>query len=94
MSGVGRLCSPEMQSTTDIETAVHGFIARELLEDETDLESSTELVRTGIVDSINVLRLVDFLEEDYDVELEPTDIKEFTTISKIARIVAEKAGTA
>lgn len=78
-----------METDRNVETNVREFIRRELLQgqDSRPLTDTTHLVEGGIVDSINVLRMVDFLEERYDVLVEPTDIREFTTISNIARIV-------
>jgi acyl carrier protein len=83
-----------MQVNGKLEARVRDLIVREMLqgEDSGDLTPTTELVDTGIVDSINVLKLVDFVEETYAIELEPEDIRQFTTISNIVRVVESKAG--
>jgi len=81
-----------MESTEHLEGVVRSFIVNELLEgsENGELTHTTHLVKGGIVDSINVLRLVDFLEEEYDIEVEPTDIRQFITIENIARIVHQR----
>jgi acyl carrier protein len=83
-----------MQPNGSLEARVRDLIVREMLqgEESAELTSTTELVETGIVDSINVLKLVDFVEETYSIELEPEDIRQFTTISSIVRVVEGKAG--
>ncbi|MGQ0722513.1 MAG: acyl carrier protein [Candidatus Eiseniibacteriota bacterium] len=83
-----------MQLNGNLEARVRDLIVREMLqgEESADLTSTTELVETGIVDSINVLKLVDFVEETCSIELEPEDIRQFTTIAGIVRVVESKAG--
>jgi acyl carrier protein len=75
-----------------IETKVRSFITDELLDGKRPVEfgSDTELVETGIVDSVNVLNLVEFIEESYNIELEVADIQKFTTLGNIAGGIARK----
>ena len=83
-----------MSTNGQLETAVRTVIVNDILggKGAETLTNTTELVESGIVDSINVLKLVDFIEEQYDIELEPEDIGEFTTISKIVGVVEAKVG--
>jgi acyl carrier protein len=83
-----------MLETETLEARVRALIVAEMLQgdDSATLTSTTELVESGIVDSINVLKLVDFIEETYDLLLEPEDIRRFTTIAGIVRVVAAKNG--
>jgi acyl carrier protein len=81
--------------TTDlaaIEDSVRGYVTGELVKgkEAAELADDTDLVRTGLVDSINVLGLVSFVEEAYDIELEPGDVQRMRSISEIARVVAGK----
>ena len=77
-----------------LEAAVRALIVNEIMkgQDSGNLTNTTELVASGVVDSINVLKLVDFIEEEYEIELEPEDIGEFTTISKIVSVVEARVG--
>jgi acyl carrier protein len=81
-----------MQS--EIESTVRDFIIREFLpgEDPQALTRSTPLVTGGILDSIATLKLVSFLEEQFQVELAPheTDADHLDTISLIATLVESK----
>ncbi|MEW5985062.1 MAG: acyl carrier protein [Chloroflexota bacterium] len=78
--------------TQNIEANVTAYIREAFLygKGNGELTSMTELVETGIIDSINVLRLVEFLEEDYDVEIRLADVLQFTTIANISRIIETK----
>lgn len=38
------------------------------------LESNTSLISSGIIDSINTLKLVDFLETEFNIEFEASEI--------------------
>ena len=55
-----------------------------------DLTNQTHLVDTGVVDSINVLKIVEFIEDEFDVELEPTDIEKMISVVAIAEVIQEK----
>lgn len=81
-----------METNGKLESAVRELIVNDILQgrDSEELTAATELVETGIVDSINVLKLVDFVEEEYEIELEPEDIRRFTTISNIVSVVEAK----
>lgn len=61
-------------------------------EDPKLLTPSTELLRTGILDSLGTLELVAFLEERYDIELEAHDVdaSNLATLDDIARLVQWK----
>ena len=79
-----------MEATDDVEASVRMFILNKIIVREEapgELGDDTHLVDSGIVDSMNVLQLVDFAEEGYDIELEPEDIAEMISISNIARII-------
>jgi len=82
-----------MTAKGDIQSAVRDFILEEFLsgEEPAKLTNDYHLVDNGGLDSMNVLRLVDFLEEEYDIELEPTDIRQMTSVSNIVRVVESHA---
>lgn len=41
---------------------------------ETDLTSDTPLIETGIIDSMGVVELVEFLEDEFDIEVDDEEI--------------------
>lgn len=81
-------------TVTAIEGSVGVFVEETFLSngEVTDLEPSTDLVACGVLDSINVLQLVEFLEEGYDIMLEPEDLPRLTSVENIAVVVREKIG--
>ncbi len=55
-----------------IQSKVKSYILREFLpgEDPDELESDTPLISGGILDSISTVKLVAFLEEEFDVQFQ------------------------
>jgi acyl carrier protein len=85
-----------MQDQTTIEAKLKSYILEEFLqgEDPNELQPSTELMTTGILDSIGTLKLVTFLENEFGVQLEPheTDAEYLNTVGLIANLVVSKRG--
>lgn len=84
----------EDRADDDIRDAVRRFLSRELLtgEEAEELDDATPLVSGGIVDSISTLKLVSFLEERFDIELEAheVDAEHLDTLERIERLVESK----
>ena len=59
--------------------------------DRAGLTESTDLVELGILDSMNVLQLVDYIEEQFDIMLDPEDLFLLTTLDGIVAIIRDKA---
>jgi acyl carrier protein len=59
----------------DIKQAIKQFILQEFLpgEDPANLTDSVQLIRDGIIDSLNTLKLVAFLEQHFGIELQAHD---------------------
>jgi acyl carrier protein len=80
--------------TQDIKTTVKTFILNEYLpgEDPAALSDSTPLMTTGILDSIAVLKAVNFLENQFGITIEPHEavVENLNTLSDIARLVTAK----
>jgi acyl carrier protein len=78
----------------DIAQVVHHFILREFLpgEDPDELTRSTPLITGGILDSISTLKLVLFLEEKFDINIEAYEagVEHLDSIDQIAGLVALK----
>jgi acyl carrier protein len=82
----------------DIKTTVKTFILNEYLpgEDPMALTDTTPLMTTGILDSIAVLKVVTFLENQFGITIEPHEavVENLNTSSDIARLVISKASPA
>jgi len=78
----------------DIKSAVKKFILNEYLpgEDPAALTDTTPLVTTGILDSIAVLKVVSFLENQFDILIQPHEavVENLNTLSDIERFVGSK----
>lgn len=75
-------------------TKVKAFIMSEFLdgEDPDELTDDVELISTGILDSLATLKLVDFLEEEFNITVEPheADQENLNTLESMARLVHSK----
>ena len=78
----------------DIKAAVKTFILNEYLpgEDPAALTDTTALMTTGILDSIAILKVVTFLENQFGITIEPHEavVENLNTLSDIARLVISK----
>jgi acyl carrier protein len=78
----------------DIKTTIKTFILNEYLpgEDPVALTDTTPLMTTGILDSIAVLKVVTFLENQFDIVLQPHEavVENLNTLSDMARLVISK----
>lgn len=73
---------------------VRHFILENFLpgEDARNLTDDTELKESGILDSLSTLKLVAFLEERFQVELEASDLEasNLATVANIEQLVTSK----
>jgi acyl carrier protein len=79
------------------ETRILEFIRSELLLDDgvVNLSVDSQLLN-GIVDSLGLMQLVAFLEEEFQIEVDDSDINKeyFSTVADIGRLVGNKVGQA
>ena len=78
----------------DIKGTVKTFILIEYLpgEDPAALTDTTPLMTTGILDSIAVLKVVTFLENQFSIVIQPHEavVENLNTLSDIERFVVSK----
>jgi len=83
-----------MMDQETIKATVKNFILNEFLpgEDPAALTDTTALVTTGILDSIAVLKVVTFLENQFGITIEPHEavVENLNSLSDIARLVMSK----
>ena len=81
-----------MQPHGNVEASVKDFILSAFLQgnDGSELTDTTDLVAGGIVDSINVLRLVEFMEEEFNIMIEHGELKKLTSVANIAQVIRSK----
>lgn len=81
----------------DIIPTVKAYILDKFLpgEDPSLLTPSTELVRSGILDSLATLELVTFLEQQFGIELEAHELGgKLNTLAQIEELVSAKLARA
>ena len=78
-------------TTTD---TIRDYITGELLFglDDVELGDDDNLLLSGLLDSLGIMRLVAFLAEEFSTEIPPEDvtIEHFMTISHIARYLEDR----
>lgn len=77
----------------EIATRVRTFIKDEILHGEDGpVQTDTSPLLTGAVDSVGLLQLVAFLEEEFDVEIDDTEIvpENFSTVANIEKLVRRR----
>ena len=54
---------------------INSIIVEKLLKDDTIvIDDTTPLISSAIIDSISTLKLVDYLEKEFNVEFEPHEV--------------------
>lgn len=80
----------------DVSSRIRAFVEEEILVDGDVAVADDTLLLNGAMDSMGLMRLVAFLEEEFDVEIDDAEITEdnFRTVRDIARLVEESRGAA
>ena len=78
----------------EIKATVRQFILHNYLRgaQSQSLQDTTPLITTGIIDSIGVIDLLNFLESQFGIEFMPAEIDRYhlDTVEQIHRIIREK----
>jgi methoxymalonate biosynthesis acyl carrier protein len=81
-------------STSIIETMVNNYLTKEVVTnpDLLPLKNDTQLIRSGILDSLSLLKLVFFLEQQFQITVGMEDVvpANFDTIDTIVALVRSK----
>lgn len=85
---------PRKGMCVEIETEVKQFLAATYLPDAPveSIANDMPLITGGIVDSLGMLKLVDFLERRYHIEFMPREIDVYAldTVEQIAALIRRK----
>ena len=74
-------------------SSIKNFIRTELIyDDEKDFDENTNLIERGIIDSMSLVRLISFLEEIYEIQVQDEDIvpENFSSLSKISTFINDR----
>ena len=66
------------------------YIEDNLLESTKKLSSDDDLLNTGLVDSIGVVKLIAFIEDEYHIKVPPEEmvIENFVTVDAISGFIS------
>lgn len=74
-----------------MESVIRDYISRELVSDPglLPIQDDTSLLETGILDSLSLLRLLVFLEDEFSVQIDDFDLvpENFTTVDIICAFI-------
>jgi acyl carrier protein len=59
---------------SDFAAQLIAYITEDLLDPGITIDGSTELLLSGMVDSLGVIQIVDFLESELGSEIDPADV--------------------
>ena len=86
----------EKAENQQIEPAIREFIATRLLysSDGFSYADDAPLLREGIIDSLGVVELVEFVQSHFGVKVEQQEVRpdNFDSVSKLAAFVRRKRG--
>lgn len=85
-----------MSEVENVRTAIRQFIAQHFpLSQKRQFTDDASLLESGIVDSIGILEIVSYLEQEFAIQVSDDDLlpENFGSISGIAAFVERKAGS-
>lgn len=76
----------------DIEEGLRRFIGQELDAPQEALGSDYPLIKNHVIDSLGLLQIVTFIENEFEIEVQDEEVasENFESISSIAKLVESK----
>lgn len=77
---------------SDVTQTIKEYLEDELLEGDAELDEDTPLLKTELIDSMGVLTLVGFIEDEYGITVGADDVSadNFHSLESITRYVESK----
>jgi acyl carrier protein len=78
--------------THEIESRILDFIREELLGEDVEVRRDDDLLSGEVLDSIGVLRLATFVDDEFQIGMQPTDflIENFQTVAVLTGFVLRR----
>ena len=93
----GAACPLRTKPVAEVPDILTEFIVNELLSgrDGTTIDDDANLLMSGQIDSIGMMRLIDFIEERFDFQVPPEDvtIENFMSVRTMSTYIARQAET-
>ena len=86
------MAHPLLLSVAMITDKLKRFITAELLQSDVKLDEDTLLLQSGTLTSLQTIGLVEFIQNEFGVEIEPEEIseREFKSLRTIGALVTRK----
>jgi acyl carrier protein len=78
----------------NVEQLVKEFIIKEFAQDKPGIElNGQNLVEAGIIDSLGILMLISYIEEQFGVQVQPEDVvmENFCSIGAIKQLISQRS---
>lgn len=77
------------ENTAHLQSKISHFIIAEMGNEEADVTLSVDLFASGLVDSMGIMRLVAYLESEFELSVPPEDltIENFQSIEAMAEYI-------
>lgn len=87
---------PAPAATAQLRADLVGFIAVDVAAGGEPVAADTDLVMSGLVDSLGVVMIVEWLEDRLDIEIDPGDvvIEHFASVDAIIDYLANRGDSA
>jgi acyl carrier protein len=81
-----------MLTATDVKNKVKEYILKETLSDVNQIDDDTLIFETGLLDSMGLLFLIEYLKEEFGVETQDEElvVEHFESIKNIVAFVESK----
>lgn len=78
----------------EIKESIRNYIKSELVnnKDHRELSHSDQLIESGVIDSLGMMKLIGFLEDNHSVQIDDMELvpENFSSIDAIASLVEKK----
>jgi acyl carrier protein len=79
-----------------VEAVINGYISKEIVQDSSllPLGNATSLLETGILDSLSLLRLVVFIQEQFGILVDDVDLipENFDSVDAVCAYLRSREG--
>ncbi|MCA9930855.1 MAG: acyl carrier protein [Anaerolineales bacterium] len=86
--------SDKVLDNSNIEQLLKAHIAEEFMYDRpaSDLDNDLHLIQEGIIDSLGIFMLISFIDDQFDVKIQPDDVvlDNFQSIESIKQLILSR----
>ncbi|MGB7337422.1 MAG: acyl carrier protein [Phototrophicaceae bacterium] len=79
-------------SKAEMNERLIAYVQDELLEDDDEqIDATTDLIMGGVIDSLDIVHLITFVQNEFDIRIPPMDVtvENFSTIAAITDYIQE-----